>query len=215
MMASFTNMNALTDSEDPHRASIPFDAERRGFVLGEGAGVLILEAYDHAVQRNARIYAEVSGYGFSSDAYHLTAPCPDGEGAYRAMTLALSDAGIESNALSYINAHGTSTPLNDAMESKALKKLLGEQGCQIPISSTKSMIGHLQGAAGAVEAIACVKAIEDQIIHGTAGYRVKDTECDLDYVTNGSRALEVKHVLSNSFGFGGHNASLVFSHLIK
>jgi len=211
MMAGFNNMNALSENENPKRASIPFDAERNGFVLGEGAGVLVLEDYQHAKARGVHIYAEIKGYGFTSDAHHLTAPHPQGEGAYKAMKLALKEAHIKSEDVSYINAHGTSTPLNDAIETKAIKKILGEKAEKKPISSTKSMIGHLQGAAGAVEAIACIKSIKQQKIHGTSGYQIKDEECDLDYVTEGSRQLKIQHVMSNSFGFGGHNAVVIFS----
>ncbi|AUG57648.1 MAG TPA: beta-ketoacyl-[acyl-carrier-protein] synthase II [Ruminiclostridium sp.] len=210
MAAGFTNMNALTLSEDKSRASIPFDRERSGFVMGEGAGVLILEEYSHALRRNAKIYAEVAGYGFTSDAYHLTAPAPLGEGAARAMELALSDASMSPCDISYINAHGTSTVLNDKYETMAIKEVFGDLAYSIPVNSTKSMIGHLLGAAGAVEAVVCVKSIEDGFIHETLGYREKDSECDLDYVENRGREEKVKAVLSNSFGFGGHNASIIF-----
>ena len=210
MVAGFTNMNALALSEDKNRASIPFDRERSGFVMGEGAGVLILEEYTHAVKRNAKIYAEVVGYGFTCDAYHLTAPEPSGEGAVRAMSLAIKDASISPCDISYINPHGTSTTLNDKCETMAIKEVFKDLAYNIPISSTKSMIGHLLGAAGAVEAIVCVKSIEDNCIHQTAGYKEKDPDCDLDYVIDGLREEKVDLVLSNSFGFGGHNASIVF-----
>jgi len=213
MMAGFTNLNALSMCNDPKRASIPFDAQREGFVLGEGAGILVLEDYEHAKARGAKIYAEVSGYGFTSDAYHLTAPRPDGDGASKAIKLALEEARISIDDISYINAHGTSTPLNDAMETKAIKDVFGEKAYKIPISSTKSMIGHLQGAAGAVEAVACIKSLETNQIHATIGYQEKDDDCDLDYVTEGSRKVELNYVLSNSFGFGGHNAAVVFGRL--
>jgi 3-oxoacyl-[acyl-carrier-protein] synthase II len=210
MVAGFTNMNALSLSDDKLRSSIPFDRERSGFVMGEGAGVLILEEYSHAIRRKAKIYAEVVGYGFTCDAYHLTAPAPLGEGAQRAMNLALQDASMSPSDISYINAHGTSTVLNDKYETMAIKKVFGELAYSIPVNSTKSMIGHLLGAAGAVEAIVCIKSIEDGFIHETLGYRKKDIECDLDYVADGGREKEVSGVLSNSFGFGGHNASIIF-----
>ena len=209
-VAGFQALTALSTSQDPQRASIPFDKERDGFVIGEGAGILVLEEYEHAKARNARIYAEIVGYGSTSDAYHITAPTPDGDGAARAMLMAMEEAGISPNELSYINAHGTSTPANDVAETLAIKKAMGEYAYKIPVSSTKSMIGHLLGAAGAVEAIACVKAIEKSFIPATIGYRVPDEECDLDYVPNAGRRQRLTYVLSNSLGFGGHNASLLF-----
>ncbi|MDQ2085325.1 beta-ketoacyl-ACP synthase II [Herbivorax sp. ANBcel31] len=215
MVAGFTNMNALTLSKDKNRASIPFDRERNGFVIGEGAGILILEEYSHAIKRNAKIYAEVSGYGFTSDAYHLTAPDPSGEGAARAMNLALLNASVNPRDISYINAHGTSTVLNDKYETRAIKEVFGDLAYSIPISSTKSMTGHLLGASGAIEALVCIKSIEDDFIHQTVGYREKDSNCDLDYVEKSGRKKRLDSVLSNSFGFGGHNASIVFKRYNK
>lgn len=209
-LAGFTNLTALTNSNDPKRASIPFDLERSGFVMGEGAGILILEEYGHAIKRGAKIYAEVVGYGFTCDAYHMTAPDEEAEGASRAMEMALLDANIEKEKISYINAHGTSTPLNDKLETLAIKKVFGDYAKNIPISSTKSMTGHLLGAAGSIEAIVCVKAIEEGFIPPTIGYEKRDPECDLDYVPNKGRRGEVNYALSNSFGFGGHNACLIF-----
>ncbi|TYQ15825.1 UNVERIFIED_CONTAM: 3-oxoacyl-[acyl-carrier-protein] synthase II [Acetivibrio alkalicellulosi] len=210
MIAGFTNLNALSFKSDKMRASIPFDREREGFVLGEGAGVLILEDYKHALDRNAKIYAEVTGYGYTCDAYHLTAPHPSGEGAKRAMKLAIDNGSINLKDISYINAHGTSTLLNDRCETEAIKNVFGDYAYSIPISSTKSMIGHLQGASGAVEALVCIKSIEDEYVHGTIGYKVKDEDCDLDYVPNEGRVHKIKYAMSNSFGFGGHNTSVVF-----
>ncbi|MDO6354032.1 beta-ketoacyl-ACP synthase II [Caloramator sp. CAR-1] len=212
-LAGFTNLTALTNSNDPKRASIPFDLERSGFVMGEGAGIVILEEYEHAINRGAKIYAEVIGYGFTCDAYHMTAPDEEADGASRAMEMALLDANIQKEEISYINAHGTSTPLNDKLETLAIKKVFGEYSKKIPISSTKSMTGHLLGAAGAIEAIVCVKAIEEGFIPATIGYEKKDPECDLDYVPNQGRRGEVNYALSNSFGFGGHNACLIFKKL--
>lgn len=210
-VASFTSMTALSKSTDKTRASIPFDAERNGFVMGEGAGVLVLESLEHAKARGAKIYAEVVGYGASCDAYHITTPAPDGEGGARAMKLAIKEAGISENEISYINAHGTSTKYNDKYETAAIKTVFGENAYNIPVSSTKSMTGHLLGAAGAVEAIYCAKAIEEGYIPPTIGLQVKDEECDLDYVPNVGRNAEVKYALSNSLGFGGHNATLVLA----
>lgn len=209
MLAGFTNLKALTLKNDPKRASIPFDKERDGFVMGEGAGILVLEELEHALKRGAKIYAEVVGYGFTCDAYHLTSPSPDGEGSARAMKLALRNASISPEDVSYINAHGTATPYNDKIETKAIKTVFKDYAYKVPISSTKSMIGHLLGAAGAVEAIACVKSLKDNFIHGTIGYEVKDEECDLDYVVNEGRKIALNYILSNSLGFGGHNASIV------
>lgn len=210
MLAGFTNLNALNESNDPVRGSIPFDLERSGFVMGEGAGMLILESLDHALARGARIYAEVAGYGTSCDAYHLVSPDPDCNATVVAMKKALQDAGLEPFEVSHINAHGTSTPLNDKLETQAIKGVFGHHAYKIPVVSTKSMIGHLLGAAGAVEAIAAIKALEEGVIHPTVGYLQADPECDLDYVTEGARTVPLNNVLSNSFGFGGHNASLVF-----
>lgn len=208
-VAGFTSLTALSKSTDPKRASIPFDKERDGFIMGEGAGILILESLEHAQKRGATIYAEVVGYGSTCDAYHITSPDPEGEGAARAMEIAINEAGIDKKEVSYINAHGTSTPVNDKFETGAIKRVFGENAKNIPISSTKSMTGHLLGAAGAIEAIACVKALEEGFIPPTAGYKVPDEECDLDYVPNEGRAAELKYTMSNSLGFGGHNAVIL------
>lgn len=209
-IAGFQSLTALSVSRDPLRASIPFDKERNGFVMGEGAGILVLEEYEHAKARQARIYAEVVGYGSTCDAYHITAPTPDGEGGARAMLLAMEEAGVTAKEISYINAHGTGTPANDSAETLAVKKAMGEEAYRIPISSTKSMIGHLLGAAGAVEAIVCVKSIEEGFIPATIGYKIPDEECDLDYVPNTGRRAKVTYAMSNSLGFGGHNSTLLF-----
>ncbi|HHV10068.1 MAG TPA: beta-ketoacyl-ACP synthase II [Clostridiales bacterium] len=209
-VAGFQSLTALSTSQDPLRASIPFDKERDGFVMGEGAGILVLEEYEHAKARGAKIYAEVVGYGTTCDAYHITAPAPDGDGGARAMKLAMEEAGITPKEVSYINAHGTSTPTNDRVETLAVKLVLGEEAYNTPISSTKSMIGHLLGAAGAVEAVVCVKAIEHGFIPATIGLKVPDEECDLDYVPAVGRTGKVTYAMSNSLGFGGHNATLVF-----
>lgn len=209
-IAAFANMKALCTVSDPDRASIPFDAERSGFVMGEGAGVLVIEEYEHAKARGAKIYAEIAGYGATCDAYHITSPDPDGEGAKMAMDFAIKDAGLTTNDIDYINAHGTSTPPNDKCETIAVKNLFGERSRQIPMSSTKSMTGHLLGAAGAVEAIICALAISDGIVPPTANYKVKDPECDLDYVTDGARKADIRAAISNALGFGGHNATLCF-----
>ncbi len=209
-VAGFSSLTALSTSTDPLRASIPFDKERDGFVMGEGAGILVLEEYEHAVKRRAKIYAEIVGYGATCDAYHITAPSPDGHGGARAMKLAMEEAGITPKEVSYVNAHGTSTPINDKLETLAMKAAFGEAAYHIPVSSTKSMIGHLLGAAGAVEAVVCVKAIEEGFIPATIGYQVPDEECDLDYVPGYGRAAEVTYAMSNSLGFGGHNATLIF-----
>jgi len=210
-VAGFCVMKALTTRNDePTKASRPFDAKRDGFVPAEGAAVLILESLDHALRRDARIYAEIVGVGVSSDAYHIVAPHENGAGAIRAMRWALEDARLATNEVEYINAHGTSTPLNDTVETLAIKSLFGDYAYQIPISSTKSMIGHLLGASGAVEAIACIKTIVEGIIHPTINYEYPDPDCDLDYVPNVARKKDVRVALSNSFGFGGQNACLVF-----
>jgi len=198
-----------TRNDEPERACRPFDKNRDGFVGSEGCGILILESLEHAQARGARIYAEVLGYGASNDAYHLIAPDPEGEGAARAMRWALEDAGVSPEDVDYINAHGTGTPLGDAAETLAIKKVFGEHAYRVPISSTKSMIGHLWGAAGAVEAIVCVLTIRDGIIHPTINYETPDPECDLDYVPNVARRARVDVTLSNSFGLGGQNACLV------
>lgn len=210
-VAAFNVMGAIsTRNEEPERASRPFDRTRDGFVMGEGAGILVLERLEHARARGARIYAEVAGYGASADAYHITAPLENGEGAALAMRRALADAGLSPRDVDYINAHGTSTPLNDKSETQAIKAVFGEAAYDVPISSTKSMIGHLLGAAGAVEAIVCVRAITDGIIPPTINYEHPDPECDLDYVPNTARRKPVRVAMSNSFGFGGHNACVIF-----
>ncbi len=212
-IGGFASMKALHTGDDPMRASIPFDAERSGFVMGEGAGVLVLEEYEHAVKRGARIYCELAGYGANCDAYHITAPRPDGSMAAACMSLAVQDAGLKPSDIAYINAHGTSTPLNDSGETKAVKLVFGEHARELMISSTKSMTGHLLGASGAVEAIITVLSIYDSYVPATINYKVPDPECDLDIVPNEGRTAEIKAAMSNSLGFGGHNASLVFKKL--
>lgn len=207
-IAGFNNMKALTQSTDPDRASIPFDKERNGFVMGEGGAILVLEELEHAKARGAHIYAEIVGYGATNDAYHITSPDPEGRGGAKAMELAFTEAGISGDKVDYINAHGTSTGLNDKYETLAIKGAFGEHAGRLAISSTKSMTGHLLGGAGAIEAIICSKALEDGIIPPTAGYRVFDPECDLDYVTEGARQQNIHYAISNSLGFGGHNVSL-------
>ena len=209
-IGGFTSMKALSESEDPLRASIPFDAERDGFVMGEGAGVLVLEEYEHAVKRGAEILGEVCGYGVSCDANHMTAPLADGSGAARCMKLALEDAGIAPAEIAYINAHGTSTPMNDRCETKAVRLALGDAADRVKLSSTKSMTGHLLGASGAVEAIFTVSALRDRFAPPTAGYKVPDPACDLDIVANEGKSFDGEYAMSNSLGFGGHNASVVF-----
>ena len=206
----FANMKALTKSDDLERASVPFDKERSGFVLGEGSGIVVLEEYEHAKARGAKIYAEIGGYGATCDAYHMTSPMPAGEAAGMGMTLAMQEAGLTPADVDYINAHGTSTGLNDKYETAAIKAAFGEYAKSVKINSTKSMIGHLLGAAGAVEAIVCAKSIQEGFIHRTVGYKVPDEECDLDYCVNGNIEQEVRAALSNSLGFGGHNATLCF-----
>jgi 3-oxoacyl-[acyl-carrier-protein] synthase II len=207
-IGGFAALTALSSAEDPARASIPFDKERSGFIMGEGAGVVVLESLSHAKARGAKILAEIGGYGATSDAYHITSPCEDGSGAAKAMTLAMEEAGVTPEEVSYINAHGTSTHHNDLFETRAIKRAFGEYAAQVPISSTKSMIGHLLGAAGAVEFITCVKSIEDSYIHPTVGLKVPDEECDLNYVPGKGIHGEVRVALTNSLGFGGHNATL-------
>lgn len=206
----FTSCKALSMSDDPENASVPFDKRRNGFVMGEGAGILILEEYEHAVARGAKIYAEICGYGNSCDAYHVTAPDPDAEGAARCVSLALDEAKYDGKEEIYINAHGTSTPMNDSTETKAFKLALGEQAYKAHISSTKSMTGHMLGATGAVEAIAAVMALKTGIIPPTIGYKEPDPECDLDYTPNKSVKASVSLALSTTFGFGGHNACIAF-----
>ena len=208
-VAGFTALTALSASEDPMRASIPFDKERSGFVMGEGAGVVVLESLEHAKARGAKIYAELAGYGATSDAFHITSPAEDGSGAAMAMKFAMDDAGVKPEEIDYINAHGTGTHHNDLFETLAIKTALGDHARQVKISSTKSMVGHLLGAAGGVEFIACVKSIEDGFVHATAGLLVDDPECDLDYVKGDGIPMEVRCAISNSLGFGGHNASLL------
>ena len=201
---------ALSKNRDPIRASRPFDRDRDGFVLSEGAGALILEEADQAVARGAHIYAEVAGYGLSADAYHIVAPHPEGIGAVAAMQMALQDAEVEPTSVDYINAHGTSTQLNDLAETKAVKKLFGDHAYNVPMSSTKSMHGHLLGAAGALEAAIVCMAMEKGVAPPTINYENKDEECDLDYVPNEAREVDIRVAMSNSFAFGGQNASLVF-----
>jgi 3-oxoacyl-[acyl-carrier-protein] synthase II len=209
-LAAFSNMKAVSHRNDePERASRPFDAERDGFVMGEGAGILVLESLEHAHGRGAHIYAELAGYGASSDAFHITAPDEDGGGAALSMLHALEDAGMRPEEVDYINAHGTSTPLNDAIETRAIHTVFGDHARRLPISSTKSMTGHLMGAAGAVEAIACVKSLETGMVHPTINHETPDPACDLDYVPNRARECHPRTALSNSFGFGGHNATII------
>ena len=209
--AGFASMKAMsTRNDEPEKASRPFDKERDGFVMGEGAGVLVLETLASAQERGADIYAEVVGYGASSDAHHITAPAPGGEGAARAMEMAIDKSEMNPEDIDYVNAHGTSTPANDKLETAAIKKTFGDYASQLPISSTKSMTGHLLGGAGGVEAIASVLSIKNNIIPPTINYENEDPECDLDYVPNKARETEVKSALSNSLGFGGHNATLLF-----
>ncbi len=208
-VGGFTSMRALTQTEDPSRASIPFDKERSGFVLGEGAAVLLLEELEHARRRGAKIYAEMMGYGATCDAYHMTAPRPDGSGGAKAMALALADGGVRPEEVGYINAHGTSTHLNDAIETAAVKAVFGDHARRLAVSSTKSMTGHMLGAAGAVEAMFTALALRDAFLPATIHYRTPDEECDLDIVPNQGRAAAVEYALSNSLGFGGHNGSVL------
>jgi len=214
-IAGFSALTALSTSNDPKRASIPFDKERSGFIMGEGAGVIVLEELEHALARNAKIYAELAGYGATCDAYHITSPAEDGSGAARAMLEAMKDAGVTPEQVDYINAHGTSTHHNDLFETRAIRLALGDAAEKVKISSTKSMIGHLLGAAGSVELIACIKSIEEGFVHATAGYQLPDDECDLDYVVNGGVPMEVNCCLSNNLGFGGHNATLCVKKYVK
>ncbi len=210
-LAAFHRTGAMsTRNDDPQHASRPFDAQRDGFVFGEGAGAMILESLEHARARGARPLAEIAGYGASNDAFHISAPAEDGIGAVLSMKRALESAGIRPEDVDYINAHGTSTPLNDASETKAIKRVFGDRAYRIPISSTKSMTGHLMGAAGTVEGIVCIKTLQSGVIHPTINYEYPDPECDLDYVPNKPREADVRIALSNSFGFGGHNATIVF-----
>jgi len=215
-LAGFCALRALSTRNDaPEQASRPFDKGRDGFVMGEGAGILILEELEHAKARGANIYAELVGYGATADANHITAPAPGGEGAVRAMKTAMKNAGLNPEDVDYVNAHGTSTEMNDKYETAAIKTVFGEQAKKLAVSSTKSMTGHLLGAAGGVEAIATVLTIKHGVIHPTVNYTTPDPECDLDYVPNQARTAKVRAALSNSFGFGGHNASLAFKEFIS
>ena len=208
-VAGFTALTALSTVDDPEKCSLPFDKNRSGFVMGEGSGVVVLEELEHAKQRGAKILAEVVGYGATSDAYHITSPAEDGSGAAKAMELALEEAGVKKEELMYINAHGTATHHNDLFETRAIKKLFGEHAYEMKVNSTKSMVGHLLGAAGAVEFITCVKEIQDRFIHATAGYTTPDEEMDLNYVAGDGVEEDLEYALSNSLGFGGHNASIL------
>ena len=209
-IGGFTSLKALSQAEDPKRASIPFDKERNGFVMGEGAGVLILEEYEHAVNRGAKIYCEVAGYGANCDAHHITAPLEDGSMAAKCMQMAMNDAGVLPENIDYINAHGTSTPLNDKGETKAVKLAFGEHAEHVMMSSTKSMTGHLLGASGAVEGIITALSVQNDFVPATIGYQVPDENCDLDIVANEGRNMSVNYAMSNSLGFGGHNATVIF-----
>ena len=209
-IAGFTNIKALSQATDKNRASVPFDKERSGFVMGEGAGIVILEELEHAKSRNAKIYAEIVGYGATSDAYHITSPAPGGEGGARAMKIAMEEANVKPKEITYINAHGTSTHLNDSCETEAIKTALGEASKKVMVSSTKGHTGHLLGAAGGVEAVVCAKSVEEGFVPATINYKVPDEECDLDVVPNEGRKVEVKYAMSNSLGFGGHNATILF-----
>ena len=209
-VAGFNNMTALSRNDDPATASRPFDLNRDGFVPGEGAGVLVLEALDHALARGAKIYAELVGYGHTSDAYHITAPMETGEGAAKAVEFALRDAGLVPEDIDYINAHGTSTPLNDAAETNALKRALGETAYNIPVSSTKSMTGHLLGGGAAIEAIFCIMAIRESFVPPTIHLEAPDPDCDLNYVPKVGIRRQIRNAMSNAFGFGGHNAVVIF-----
>jgi 3-oxoacyl-[acyl-carrier-protein] synthase II len=215
-IAGFCSMKAMsTRNDEPEKASRPFDAARDGFVCGEGAGIIILESLEHAVRRDARIYAEVVGYGMTADAHHMTAPDPEGDGATRAMQLALNDAGIAPSAIGYINAHGTSTPYNDKFETLAIKRVFGDDARRLAVSSTKSMTGHLLGAAGGIEAVATVLALHHGLLPPTINYETPDPECDLDYVPNQARKMDVEYAMSNAFGFGGTNATLAFRKYLR
>lgn len=206
----FCAARAMTENDDPSTACRPFDKDRDGFVMGEGAGILLLEEYEHARKRGAKILAELVGYGCTCDAYHITAPSPDGEAVARCIELALEDAGIQAEQIGYINAHGTGTPLNDPMESAVIRKVLGKHADDVPVSSTKSMTGHLLGAAGGIEAVISVMALQDGFLPPTINLKNQDPACDLDYIPNVGRKKQVEYVLSNAFGFGGHNGVLIF-----
>lgn len=208
-IAGFENMKALSTEINKNRASIPFDKERNGFVMGEGAGIIVLEELEHALKRNAKIYGEIIGFGATTDAYHITSPCPDGECGAKAMVRAIENAKITPDKIDYINAHGTSTHLNDLTETMAIKKAFGKSADSVMISSTKGNVGHLLGAAGAVEAIFCIKALEEQVVPPTINYKEKDEECNLNIVSNDIKKANLKIVMSNSLGFGGHNSSII------
>ena len=208
-IAGFENMKALSTEINKNRASIPFDKERNGFVMGEGAGIIVLEELEHALKRNAKIYGEIIGFGATTDAYHITSPCPDGECGAKAMVRAIKNAKITPDKIDYINAHGTSTHLNDLTETMAIKKAFGKSADSVMISSTKGNVGHLLGAAGAVEAIFCIKALEEQVVPPTINYKEKDEECNLNIVSNDIKKANLKIVMSNSLGFGGHNSSII------
>lgn len=208
-IGGFTSMKALNTTDDVSRASIPFDADRAGFILGEGAGIMTLESLDHAKARGAKIYGEIVGFGASTDAYHITAPEPEGAGAVAAMRAAIDDAAITPDAIDYINAHGTSTPMNDRIETTAIKTVFGDHANKLAVSSTKSMTGHLLGATGAVEAIFSVMALKDGFLPPTIGYKNPDPDCDLDIVPNEGREADLTYALSNGLGFGGHNAVVI------
>ncbi len=211
-MAGFANMGAFsTRNDDPQTASRPFDKDRDGFVLGEGAGVVVLEELERAKKRGAKIYAEFTGYGLSGDGHHITAPCEDGDGGVRAMTMAIKDAGLQPTDIDYVNAHGTSTPFNDKIETFAIKKVLGEHARKIPVNSTKSMMGHTLGAAGGIEFVVTCLSISEGRIHMTKNLKTPDPDCDLDYVPEGPRTVAIRHAISNSLGFGGHNATVCVS----
>ena len=212
-IGGFTSMKALCESQNPNRASIPFDKERNGFVMGEGAGILVLEEYEHAVKRGAKIYCELLGYGSNCDAYHITAPLPDGSGAANCMRLAMADADVKPEDVVYLNAHGTSTQLNDRAEIGAVKQVFGPAAAKLQISSTKSMVGHMLGASGAVEAVFTALTVHEGVILPTINYQLPDPDCDLDIVPNQAREVAVTVAMSNSFGFGGHNASLIFGNM--
>ncbi|WP_347550743.1 beta-ketoacyl-ACP synthase II [Pseudalkalibacillus hwajinpoensis] len=214
-VAGFGSMKALSTNPDPASASRPFDANRDGFVIGEGAGIFVIESLESAEKRGAKIYGEIVGYGSTGDAYHVTQPAPEGEGGARAMRQAIDDAGLSPSDIGYINAHGTSTDYNDKFETAAIKSVFGEHAYKLAVSSTKSMTGHLLGAAGAVEGVFCAKVLEEGILPPTINYETADPNCDLDYVPNKARKAEVKAVMNNSLGFGGHNATLVFKKFTK
>jgi len=213
-MGGFINCMALSTTNDPDNSSMPFDKRRDGFVMGDGSGVIVLEEYEHAVARNAKIYCEISGYSNTNDAYHITAPHPEATGATNLIKLAMEESGLKADEKLYINPHGTSTPLNDKVETLAIKNVFGDLAYKLPISSTKSMVGHMLGAAGGVEAIAAIKTMETGFVHPTLGYKEPDPECDLDYVPNTARKADIDKAISISLGFGGHNAAIVFNKII-